>query len=85
MREVPVQRSDSDPDEVGDLLRGRVHARGAEDGLRRREQGADVALRVGTQPTPCSPLRHSFNLLSGMTFHIVSGRAFRLSPGYDIK
>ena len=49
LREMPVQRPDSDAGQVGDLLRGRVHARGAEDGLRRRKQGADVALRVGAQ------------------------------------
>jgi hypothetical protein len=40
--------------QIGDLLCGRVHARGDEHGLRRLEQGANVALRVGAQRT-----RHS--------------------------
>ena len=48
-REVPVERPDPDPRPVGDLLRRGVHARRAEDDLRRLEQGVDVALGVGAR------------------------------------
>jgi hypothetical protein len=51
LREVPVQRADPDTGQVGDLLRGRVHAGRVEDGPRGLQQRVDVALRVGAAPS----------------------------------
>ena len=91
LREVPVQRSDSDAGQVGDLpwrARPRLRCRRRPSPLRagsrccvarRRAAGAPLA-RVRPEPrrraggprtTPCSPSRHSFNLLSGRAFRIV--------------
>jgi hypothetical protein len=47
---VPVERAYPDAGQVGNLLRGRIHARRAEDRFRGLEQGVNIALRVGTQP-----------------------------------
>jgi len=52
LREVPVQRADSDAGQIGDLLRGRVHACCGEDGFRRldrTEQSAYAILSRGIE------------------------------------
>src|SRR6202021_3673927 len=82
-REVPVQRPDPHAGQVGDLLGGRVHPRGSEDGLGRLEQGAEVALRVGAPPPRRRALRHDPPSPGPPErLRAVTGKTFRLRPRY---